>query len=504
MMVNQIVERIYDILSNYIQKRYEELYYGTEKTLDELIFAYENDFTPDWYAYRNEIPTDFVSRPNTVSTTTINEQLALLLDKFTIAVQLGNFSALQYADQLFSAIKDISINSDLQDALYGYVVDRLYLFIEPLTEELRKEIVEHTNPEILQKYYMLSMIVPVNDVVRYITVVKTLLTQIFGTDAPADETLAQIITDLSVYLASKFTDEPKSNFDKLLLWYKATDVDVIDYVHTYVLVNYAPIIDQLTKLILKKPETLTPEELSEVAEIDDMLQTIQKYLGNNVDLTDVESLVEFFSEISDTFTEYYETFLEETDDLESKLTFESYVVKPDSRVYTEAAQGYVTEFTIHEHRAERAGLHYDLRIRVGQKVMSIAFRKPIVALHKGEKRQGFIQPIHTKKWLTFEGEIKEGYGKGTLKIIAKGHAIIYKTGRGNIVVQFIDHMNSTEYWYAFIITEKDRHDKYHPVLLVPVDNKKESEHLYKPTIGEILEYFGYVPGSELMSISVDV
>ena len=84
-----------------------------------------------------------------------------------------------------------------------------------------------------------------------------------------------------------------------------------------------------------------------------------------------------------------------------------------------------TEFVIHEHRAKRAGLHYDLRIRVGDVLKDWAFRKPI-PLENGIKRLGIEQPDHHPSWLEFEGEIKDGYGAGELRIWDRGVILEFK------------------------------------------------------------------------------
>ena len=76
-------------------------------------------------------------------------------------------------------------------------------------------------------------------------------------------------------------------------------------------------------------------------------------------------------------------------------------------------------FVVHEHKAKRAGLHYDLRIEVGDHLESYACRKGL-PLVPGVKRLLIRQVDHEKWWLNFEGEIKEGYGQGTLKIWDKG------------------------------------------------------------------------------------
>lgn len=78
-----------------------------------------------------------------------------------------------------------------------------------------------------------------------------------------------------------------------------------------------------------------------------------------------------------------------------------------------------TEFVIHEHKARRAGLHYDLRIKFGDVLKDWAFRKAIPS-EPGVKRLGIEQEDHNPIWLDFEGRIEEGYGAGELTIWDKG------------------------------------------------------------------------------------
>ena len=79
----------------------------------------------------------------------------------------------------------------------------------------------------------------------------------------------------------------------------------------------------------------------------------------------------------------------------------------------------ITDFVIHEHRAKKAGLHYDLRIRFGDSLKDWAFRK-VIPTEPNVKRLGIEQRDHHSSWLDFEGEIKDGYGAGELRIWDKG------------------------------------------------------------------------------------
>ncbi len=82
-----------------------------------------------------------------------------------------------------------------------------------------------------------------------------------------------------------------------------------------------------------------------------------------------------------------------------------------------------SRFVIHEHKARRAGLHYDLRIEVGDHLKDWAFRKTIPE-QVGVKRLGIKQEDHNLVWLDFEGTIDEGYGAGEITIWDTGDVIL--------------------------------------------------------------------------------
>ena len=75
-------------------------------------------------------------------------------------------------------------------------------------------------------------------------------------------------------------------------------------------------------------------------------------------------------------------------------------------------------YVIHEHHAKR--LHWDLRLESGGKLKSWAIPKQPPRL-KNLKRLAIQVPDHAKSYADFEGEIKEGYGKGRVKIWDKGN-----------------------------------------------------------------------------------
>ncbi|MBU0959637.1 MAG: 3'-phosphoesterase, partial [Nanoarchaeota archaeon] len=70
-------------------------------------------------------------------------------------------------------------------------------------------------------------------------------------------------------------------------------------------------------------------------------------------------------------------------------------------------------FVIQSHKARTD--HYDFRLEMEGVLKSWALpKRPPRA--KGTKRLAIRVEDHLKSYASFEGEIKEGYGKGTVKI----------------------------------------------------------------------------------------
>lgn len=72
--------------------------------------------------------------------------------------------------------------------------------------------------------------------------------------------------------------------------------------------------------------------------------------------------------------------------------------------------------TLHEHHAEKAGLHYDLRLG-GRGDWAIRY----FPVSPGEKRLAIRQPTHPLDYYGFSGEITDGYGKGKVNLKFRGN-----------------------------------------------------------------------------------
>ena len=77
----------------------------------------------------------------------------------------------------------------------------------------------------------------------------------------------------------------------------------------------------------------------------------------------------------------------------------------------------MAKYVIHKHKART--LHYDLRLERNRVLKSWAVPKEPPKT-KGVKRLAIPTDDHALSYATFEGEIKEGYGKGTVKIWDRG------------------------------------------------------------------------------------
>lgn len=82
-----------------------------------------------------------------------------------------------------------------------------------------------------------------------------------------------------------------------------------------------------------------------------------------------------------------------------------------------------TQFVCQEHRAK--SLHWDFRIKRNGVLVSWAVPKHRFP-EKGETLLAVQTPDHSLSWGNFEGDIKEGYGKGHVKIYDRGECIIEK------------------------------------------------------------------------------
>lgn len=111
------------------------------------------------------------------------------------------------------------------------------------------------------------------------------------------------------------------------------------------------------------------------------------------------------------------------------------------------------DFTNHLHIADRAGKHYDFRIR--PKGTDVAYswvlKKGIPP--PGEMRKAIRQPDHTAHYMLFEGSIGSGYGKGKVRIDDSGPIRIVEANPQKIKLVLLNKKNPEE--LTMIRSKKD-------------------------------------------------
>jgi len=96
-----------------------------------------------------------------------------------------------------------------------------------------------------------------------------------------------------------------------------------------------------------------------------------------------------------------------------------------------------SRFIIVEHKAKRAGLHYDLRFRIPSSKDWASFAVPKgVPTEPGKKVTAIKTTIHTEKDALLTGKIEQGYGAGTLKKWDSGSCNIIKYSDRHMVIDF--------------------------------------------------------------------
>lgn len=99
---------------------------------------------------------------------------------------------------------------------------------------------------------------------------------------------------------------------------------------------------------------------------------------------------------------------------------------------------FTTNMVIHNHRAERAGEHKDLRIDIpGMGLFSWAGKE---IPGPGKSTYFIEQPIHDQSYIDFKGEIPNGYGKGHVDIHTLDKIEILNSRPGHI--SFVQHLST--------------------------------------------------------------
>lgn len=115
----------------------------------------------------------------------------------------------------------------------------------------------------------------------------------------------------------------------------------------------------------------------------------------------------------------------------------------------------MAKYIVIKHEAKKRGIHHDIRFEKpnSRKWASFATTKKDTELPtKPGKRITLVRTHdHNEKEATFTGEIKSGYGAGTLKKVDSGKCDIEKFSNSHIVVNFDgDKLNGK---YHFVNTK---------------------------------------------------
>lgn len=103
------------------------------------------------------------------------------------------------------------------------------------------------------------------------------------------------------------------------------------------------------------------------------------------------------------------------------------------------------EFGLHRHDADRAGLHYDVRLgdpATGH-AHSWAMRKEWP--EPGESRMVVQQPTHTIPYMDFRGRIEAGYGKGDVALARREKAEVVSSSPDHVRFNLYTGKNNEEY-----------------------------------------------------------
>jgi DNA ligase D-like protein (predicted 3'-phosphoesterase) len=109
------------------------------------------------------------------------------------------------------------------------------------------------------------------------------------------------------------------------------------------------------------------------------------------------------------------------------------------------------DYVVHEHLADKAGRHFDLRLSYKGKAVSWAIPMDGKRLRMdhlprpGQKVLALRQPDHVLEYMNFEGVIPEGYGKGDVKIWDRGIADILKIEGGNVHIRMYGPKSKGDY-----------------------------------------------------------
>ena len=105
----------------------------------------------------------------------------------------------------------------------------------------------------------------------------------------------------------------------------------------------------------------------------------------------------------------------------------------------EEPQDQTTEFVLHKHVADKAGLHWDLRIKRLDRNTVSSFAIPEAKIPKGTKDKVLCVTNfeHDPKWTKIKSvKIPSGYGAGTISTLQQGEMIVHRWESDNSRINF--------------------------------------------------------------------
>lgn len=129
-----------------------------------------------------------------------------------------------------------------------------------------------------------------------------------------------------------------------------------------------------------------------------------------------------------------------------------------------------------KHDADRAGLHYDLRLSDGSTAYSWAIRKGLPAI--GERRLAIRQPDHDHSYISFQGQLGKGYGSGRVYLNRLGMMSLLKSSPSSVRWAALDKKNPQE--FLMVHTPAYGKDAWQVQNVTPTVEKRPDVPLGKP------------------------
>lgn len=133
----------------------------------------------------------------------------------------------------------------------------------------------------------------------------------------------------------------------------------------------------------------------------------------------------------------------------------------------QVASAQAWEFVIHDHKAKKAGPHYDLRLVDPRTGIAHSWACRHLPNSPGDKVLAVQQPDHTRAYTKFTGILIDGYGAGTVDIHKAGIAEVLKSDGNHFRFNLYEGTRTIRYsliktgekswlWYNHTSTEENK------------------------------------------------